>query len=506
MKASPSSFTSEVIVAGAGPTGLMLACELKLMGVDVVVIEKRPAGTGESRAPGINARTLEVLDQRGLAKQFRERGKPLPGVLFSGMLMSPSQIDPGWPDALILPQHETEKLLIERATELGVKIHRSVELIHLVQDADGVNLVVLDRDQINNMSARYVVGCDGGHSAVRSACKAKFVGDDPLSHWVVADVQLDTPPDAKSAFGRNLRVGTYQVSRVEPDWYRVSVMKMTPPVDRSAPVTIDELRQAMFDGIGTDYGLRASRWMSRFTDGFRQAERYRIGRVFLAGDAAHTHAPIGGQGLNLGIQDAVNLGWKLAAVISHGSSTALLDTYHEERHSVAKAMMQMTKAQTALIKPGVQMEALRQAVARMIAVPEVAIDLSGQLSGLSLRYSWGEGHHPIVGRRMPNLPLIADGKGKDLFSLLHAGQSLLLNFLQSQKFSLPECWAKQLVCADVQFRAISDDQNWRLPVLGTVPALAAAFVRPDGYVAWVSAVGSPSSTDALLECVASWLG
>jgi len=503
-----SGFENEQItVVGAGPTGLMLACELKLMGADVAVIEKRASGTGESRAPGINARTMEILEQRGLAEQFCEKGKPLRAVLFSGMPMSPVDVDPGWPDALILPQRETERLLAKRAVELGVTIRHSVELIHLSQDADGVDLLVVDQGKAETLRARYVVGCDGGHSAVRRACGGRLNGDDPLSHWVVADVQLDTPPDARSAFGRNVRIGTYQVSQVEPGWYRVSLMKIAPPLDRSAPVTLDELRQAMFEGIGTDYGLSHARWMSRFTDGFRQVERYRYARIFLAGDAAHTHAPIGGQGLNLGIQDAVNLGWKLAAVITRGAPETLLDTYHDERHPVAESVLRLTKAQTALIKPGIQIEALRQVVMQMIAVPEVTRDLSGTLSGLSLRYPWGrDHHHPLVGRRMPNMPLsIRSGEG-DVFGLMTAGKPLLLIFDESEEYLMPDHLASWVEHLKVVPQMDGDDSAWRFPVVGSVPPLGAAFVRPDGYVAWVSLKDNPASPASCIEAMNRWLG
>ncbi|WP_180903414.1 FAD-dependent monooxygenase [Martelella soudanensis] len=497
---------SQVTVVGAGPTGLMLACELKLLGVNVTVVERRSTGTGESRAPGINARTMEIFGQRGLADLFLEKGRPLPAVLFSGIPMFPGEIEACWPDALILPQHETERILTDRAIELGVAIEWGAELLHFSQDAGNVKMLVQTRDGIQQLHADYLVGCDGGHSTVRRLCGATFHGDDPVSHWVVADVQLDSPPSDKDSFGRNIRVGTYQVSRIEPDWFRVSLMRMTPPADRSAPVTLQELRQTLFDGLGTDYGLRRARWISRFADGFRQVDRYRNGRVFLAGDAGHTHSPIGGQGLNLGIQDAVNLGWKLATVINHGASDTVLDTYHEERHPVAEGVLQIAKAQTALIKPGSQIEALRHIVSQMLAVPEVTLNLAGTLSGLSLRYAWGDGRHPLVGRRMPNLMLDTRWGKRDVFSFMHAARPVLFGFGDSAGLAIPDRWASRVDVVEGSPEVDQEDSMWRLPVTGRVPALASAFVRPDGYVAWVGSAGEPYSVKNFHEAFDRWLG
>lgn len=496
----------QVVVVGAGPTGLMLACELKLAGADVTVIEKRPSGTGESRAPGINARTMEIFELRGLAAQFRGAGRALPAVLFSGIPMAPKKHSPGWPDALILPQHETERILRLRAAELGVTIHWSSELVHLIQDRQGVGLSIEADGQQHDLRAQYVVGCDGGHSSVRRACGARFDGDDALSHWLVADVKLAAPPGEGQAFGRNTRVGTYQVSQVEPGWFRVSLMTVAAPQDRNSPVTLEELRQAMLAGLGTDHGLQSARWMSRFTDGFRQAENYRHGRVFLAGDAAHTHAPIGGQGLNLGIQDALNLGWKLAAVLTRGVDDTLLDTYQRERHPVAQAALQMTKAQTALIKPGKQIDALREVVAKMLAVPEVGLDLAGTLSGLSLQYPWGMGQHPLLGRRMPNLMLTTAGEQRDVYSFMHQARPLLLNFGGGGQAAVPARWRTLVDGVDAQVHLGDHPSIWQLPATGAVPALSAALVRPDGYIAWVSQAGDPSSPASLVEALHAWIG
>ncbi|AVS96104.1 3-(3-hydroxyphenyl)propionate hydroxylase [Paracidovorax avenae] len=498
---------AHVVVVGAGPTGLMLACELKSMGVDVVLIERRPRGTsGESRAPGINARTMEVFAQRGLAGQFVQRGRPLPAVLFSGIPMDPKAFDRDWPEALILPQHETERVLTERAIGLGVDIRWGAALLHVSQDEAGVQLLVSDGSgKTSSLCSDYAVGADGGHSVVRRSLGISFDGDDPLSHWLVADVELAAPPTEQQAFGRNSKVGTYQVSPVEPGWYRVSMMKIGPPVDSKARVTLGELREAMSDGLGTDFGLRSARWMSRFTDGFRQAARYRRGRVFLAGDAAHTHSPIGGQGLNLGIQDAANLGWKLARVALHGASDGLLDTYQEERYPVAEGVLQLARAQTLLIKPGRQVDALRGVVADMLAVPEVARRYAGALSGLSLRYGWGNGGHPLLGMRAPNLPTPGSVLGADVFSLMARMPGRFLWLQDKAGIEPADAMAPSL--PGVERVDVIAPAGWHIPAIGIVPPFTCLLVRPDGYVAYVGDTEPQTPASAgLLDALRKWQG
>ncbi|ADJ47385.1 3-(3-hydroxy-phenyl)propionate hydroxylase [Amycolatopsis mediterranei S699] len=504
MNSNSAVAEAQVVISGAGPTGLMLAAELRLGGVDVVVVERRAAGTvGESRAPGINARSMEVFTQRGLGEEFLNRGKVLPGVLFSGIPMAPHALDPGWPSALILPQHETERILAARAVELGVRFLWSTAVVDLNQDDDGVEVFVEGPSGPAGIRAGYLVGCDGGHSTVRRICEVPFPGDEPESFWVVGDVRLDSPPDGNGVFGRNERIGTYQISRAEPGWFRLSLMRTTPPADRTAPVTLDELREVMRDGLGTDYGLGEARWMSRFSDGFRQITDYRQGRVFLAGDAGHIHSPIGGQGLNLGIQDAVNLGWKLAAVLNGAAPDSLLDTYHQERHPIAATVLQLTKAQTALIKPGAQTDALRGVVADMLAVPETCLRLSGILSGLNLRYPLGD-THPLLGRRMPDLAL-STGQGRTgVFGLLRQARPVLINLGADGLTGIPAPWADRVDYVEARLEPFSS--SWDLPVFGEVPACNAVFVRPDGYVAWVNPAGAPVAHDTLTTTLGRWLG
>lgn len=501
---SPSS--TPVVVAGAGPTGLMLACELRLAGIDVLVVERRNAGTvGESRAPGINARSMEIFAQRGLAGAFQARGKSLPGVLFSGLLMDPQSGDPDWPRALILPQHETERILGARAAELGVRFGWSTAVTGLVQDDHGVDVELDTPAGAQRVRAAYLVGCDGGHSAVRKAAGIGFPGDAPVSWWVVGDVALDSPPDARGAFGRNERIGSYQISRAEPGWFRLSLMRATPPADPTAPVTLDELREVMLDGLGTDHGLREARWMSRFSDGFRHADRYREGRVFVAGDAAHIHSPIGGQGLNLGIQDALNLGWKLAAVLRGDAPDTLLDTYHDERHAVGATILRLTKAQTALIKPGRQNDALRDVIGDLLTVREVCLRLSGALSGLDVRYPLGDSH-PLLGRRLPDL-LLTTGEGDvHVFDLQRGGRPLLINLGAGELTGVPGPWAGRVDYRAATYDTGRGDAQWHLPVFGDVPALSAVLVRPDGHVAWVNPATAPLASHTLTAALTRWCG
>jgi 2-polyprenyl-6-methoxyphenol hydroxylase-like FAD-dependent oxidoreductase len=491
---------TQVVIAGAGPVGLMLAAELRLGGIEVLVVERRPAGTvGESRAPGINARSVEVFDQRGLADTFRAAGHPLSGVMFSGILLDPQAIDPGWPEALILPQHRTERILAARAAELGARIQWSTELTGIAQDQDGVEVQMLSAHGPERMRAAYLVGCDGGHSAVRKSSGIEFPGLPGETWWVVGDLDLASPPE--QPFGYNDRVGFYQISRAEPGWIRLSVMRRTPPPDPDQPATLDEIRESMIYAFGTDHGLRGARWMSRWSDGYRHAATYRDNRVFLAGDAAHIHTPVGGQGLNLGIQDAVNLGWKLAAVLRGDAPGSLLDTYHDERHPAGADALKWSMAQTEVLKPGRRREAVREIFSDLLAVPQAALQIAGGLSGLGLRYPLGD-DHPLVGRRMPNLALSG---GTDVFTLLHDARPLLLDLGAGGITGTLAPWADQITHVTAEYEPDERDALWHFPVFGDLPPFVAALVRPDGYVAWVQPAEAPFKPSTLTEALTRWV-
>ncbi|WP_063725722.1 FAD-dependent monooxygenase [Cryptosporangium arvum] len=466
----------------------------------MLVVERRPAGTvGESRAPGINARSLEILAQRGLADTFRAAGKPMPGVLFSGILLDPRSIDPAWPDALILPQHQSERILAERAAELGARFQWSTEVTGIDQDQDGVDVQLLSVNGPERVRAAYLVGCDGGRSTVRTSSGIEFPGLPGETWWVVGDLDLAAPPD--QGFGYNDRVGFYQISRTEPDWIRLSVMRQNPPRDPDQPTTLDEIREAMIHAFGTDYGLRGARWMSRWSDGYRHAATYRAQRVFLAGDAAHIHTPVGGQGLNLGIQDAVNLGWKLAAVLRGDAPDSLLDTYHAERYPVGANALKWSMAQTEVLKPGRRREAVREIFSDLLAAPQATLQLAGGLSGLALRYPLGD-YHPLLGRRMPNLALTG---GTDVFTLLHDARPVLIDLGAEGITDTLAPWADRITHVTAEYRPDEREGLWHVPVFGDIPPFAAALIRPDGYVAWVQPAATPFEPTTLTDALTRWV-
>jgi len=494
-----------VVVAGAGPVGLMLASELRLAGIDVLVVEQRPTGTtGESRAPGLNARTMEILDQRGMGAAIRAQGKPLSAVMFAGIPMDPHEHDPDWPDGWILPQYETERILAARAIELGADIQWSTAVTGLVQDERGVEVQLRTANGTDVVRGQYLVGCDGGHSAVRKASGIDFPGLAPETWWVVGDLDLTDPPSESQPFGFNDRVGRYQLSRTEPGWFRLNMMRPRPPEDPTQPVTLDEVRATMIEGIGSDHGLRSARWMSRWSDGFRHATSYRNGRVLLAGDAAHTHTPIGGQGLNIGIQDAVNLGWKLAAVLDGHAPDELLDTYHEERWPVAARVLTQSMGQTELVKPGRRREAIRDIFEDLIAVPETTMSVSAELSGLGVRYPLGD-THALLGRRMPNLAVTTAAGATDVFTLQHGARPVVLTFTPERRAAVDAAlqgWAAQVDHVAVEYRPDERDASWHVPVFGDVAPFDAVLVRPDGHVAWIAPMSSGLDATALLTAIA----
>jgi 2-polyprenyl-6-methoxyphenol hydroxylase-like FAD-dependent oxidoreductase len=493
MHFSAHPHSTPVLIAGAGPVGLMLAIELRLGGIDVLVVEQRPTGTvGQSRAVGVNARSLEFLIQRGVGERALELGAPMPAVLFAGIFMDPGAHDDDWPGALRLPQHQTERLLTERALELGAHFAWSTTVVGLRQDDDGVTVDLESDGETTHLRAAYLAACDGGRSTVRTLCEIPFPGVRGEDWWIVGDVDLASPPEGRASFGRNDLVGFYQVSRAEADVHRVTLKCLAPPRDPAAPVTLEEARAAMIEGLGTDYGLRDARWLSRWSDGFRQAERYRSGRVFLAGDAAHTHPPIGGQGLNVGLQDAVNLGWKLAAVLRGDAPDDLLDSYHDERHAAEVDATRWSLAQTELIKPGPRRDAQREVIADLLTIPAVTLRMSGHLSGLSLRYPL-DGNHPIVGYRMPDLVLAGAGTRSSVFDALRLAKPALVDLtggaLPHTVSTTTAPWDDRLVRITGAYDPDLRGDGWHFPAIGDVPAFDAALLRPDGHVVWANPAG-----------------
>src|SRR4051812_32099598 len=401
-----------VVIAGGGPTGLMLAGELALLGIDVAIVERRASqDLPGSRAGGLHARTIEVLDQRGVADRFLSQGQVAQVAGFAWIRLDISDFPTRHPYGLALWQNRIEEILAGWIAELGVPIRRGVEVTGFVQDDAGVEVALSDG---GSLRATYLVGCDGGRSRIRKAAGIEFSGWGPTSSNLIGEVELTEEPE----YGlRRDELGIHSLGPLEDGTVRVLVRE--DGLGGSEEPTLDDLSRALVSARGTDYGLRRASWLSRFTDVTRQAVTYRDGRVLLAGDAAHIHPPVGGQGLNIGMQDAVNLGWKLAQVVRGVAPESLLDTYTAERHPVAARVLRGTMAQAPLIG-GVdeRIEALREVLAELLAMDEPRRRIAGRQSGLDVRYDLGEGH-PLLGRRMPDLELATADGALRVYELLH---------------------------------------------------------------------------------------
>jgi 3-(3-hydroxy-phenyl)propionate hydroxylase len=468
---------------------MMLAGELALAGVDVVIVERRttPEVDG-SRAGGLHARTIEVLDQRGIAERFVAAGQTHPVAGYALISMDISDFPTRHNYVLALWQSEFEPILAGWVAGLGVPTLRGQEVVGFTQDAEGVDVELSGG---TTLRGRYLVGCDGGRSLVRKAAGIDFPGLAPSTSWMIAEVEMDGEPEL--GFRRD-SAGQHAIGQRQPG-EPVRVVLTERSVDHTGEPTIDDLRETLIGIYGTDFGLRDARWISRFTDMARQAASYRDGRVLLAGDAAHVHPPQGGQGLNVGVQDAVNLGWKLAQVVHGTAPDRLLDTYHAERHPVGARVLHNTMAQVALTKPDDRHQALRDMVSELLAMDEPRRRIAGMISGLDVRYDLGPGH-PLVGRRMPDLDLrTADGPTR-VFALLHDARPVLLDLDGAGGFDLAP-WADR-----VRSVVATCDGPWELPVIGEVAAVPAVLIRPDGHVAWAGELTDPQLPQALT----TWFG
>ena len=490
-----------VVIAGAGPTGLMLAGELALAGVDVAIVERRPSpDLPGARAGGLHSRTIEILDQRGIADRFLAEGQVAQVAAFlPGKSLDISDFPTRHPYGLGLWQNHIERLLAGWVGELPVSIHRGREVIGFAQDETGVEVQLSDG---RSLRAEYLVGCDGGRSLVRKAAGIEFPGWDPTTSALIAEVEVAEEPELGTrrdalgihAFGRleyEIRDGEVVFEDEGP--VRVMVTERRPG---AGDPTLRDLSEALVVVYGTDYGVHSPTWISRFTDMTRQAASYREGRVLLAGDAAHVHSPVGGQGLNTGVQDAVNLGWKLAQVVRRTAPESLLDTYHAERHPVAARVLRNTMAQTVLIRPeDPRLEALRDTVSELLSMDEPRKRFAAMMSGLDIHYDLGEGH-PLLGRRMPDLDLVtADGPLR-VYTLLHDARPVLLNLGEPGGFDIAP-WADRVQMIDAEYAG-----EWKLPALGEVAAPTAVLIRPDGYVGWVGDSADPG----LPEALTTWFG
>ena len=488
-----------VVIAGGGPTGLMLAGELALAGVDVAIVERRASqDLAGSRAGGLHSRTIEILDQRGIADRFLSEGQVVQVGQFAGVALDISDFPTRHPYSLGLWQNHIERILAGWVGELPVTFYRGREVTAFAQDETGVDVELSDGQSLR---AQYLAGCDGGRSLIRKAAGIEFPGWDPTTSALIAEVEMAEEPelgirhDARGihALGREeyeIRDGEVVYADSGP----VRVMLTEEHVGATEP-TLRDLSEGLIAVYGTDYGIHSPTWISRFNDMTRQAETYRDRRVLLAGDAAHVHSPDGAQGLQIGVGDAVNLGWKLAQVVNRTTPESLLDTYHAERHPVAARVLRTSMAHVALRRTDERTEALRDTIAEFLMGDESRRRFAAMMFGLDIHYDLGEGH-PLLGRRMPDLDLVTANGPLRVFTLLHDARPVLLNLGEPGGADITP-WADRVQLIDAEYAG-----TWELPAIGAVAAPTAVLIRPDGYVAWVGDLTQPGLADALT----TWFG
>jgi 3-(3-hydroxy-phenyl)propionate hydroxylase len=467
----------------------MLAGELALARVDVAIVERRTSQTvAGSRAGGLHSRTLEVLDQRGIAGRFLSQGKVMQVAGFALIPLDISDFPTRHNYGLALVQEGIERTLAAWVDELKVPIHRGLEVTGFAQDDTGVDVQLSDG---RSLRAQYLVGCDGGRSLVRKNAGIDFPGWDPSLSYLIAEVEMTEEPVSGIRPGEK---GINALGKME-DGKRVRAVLSEPHVRQGDEPTLDELREALIAVYGTDFGVHNVTYLSRFTDAARQAASYRERRVLLAGDAAHVHSPTGGQGLNTGVQDAVNLGWKLARVMSGISPESLLDTYQAERHPIGARVLKLTMAQTALMRGDERTKAAHETVSELLKMDEPRKRYGAIMSGLDVHYDFGTGH-PLLGRRMPDLDLVTESGPRRVFTLLHEARPVLLNLGEPGALDIAP-WADRVQRVDAGYTGA-----WELPVLGAVAAPTAVLIRPDGHVAWVG----DGTDQGLRDALTTWFG
>jgi 3-(3-hydroxy-phenyl)propionate hydroxylase len=478
-----------VVIVGGGPTGLMLAAELALAAVDVAIVERRTSQDLDgSRARGLHSRSIEILDQRGIADRFLSQGQVAQVAGFAWIPLDISDFPTRHPYGLALLQNHIERILAAWVGQLAVTFYRGREVTGFVQDDSGVDVELGDGASVR---ALYLVGCDGGRSVIRKAAGIDFPGWDATTSNLIAEVELAEEPEW--GIHRDAR-GIRSLSKLG-DGERVGVLVTEQHVGSTGEPTLGDLSEALTAVYGTDYGVHSPTTISRFTDMARQAAAYRDRRVLLAGDAAHVHYPVGGQGLGTGVEDAVNLGWKLAQVVKMTSPESLLDTYHAERHPVAARVVRDNLAQTVLLRSDERVDALRGTVTELLSMDEPRKRFAARMSGLDTRYDLGDGH-PLLGRRMPDLDLVTAGGQLRVFTLLHGARPVLINLGEPGRFDITP-WADRVQLIDATY-----DGVWELPALGRVMAPTAVLIRPDGHVAWVG----EGSDRGLVESLTTWFG
>ncbi|MDX3644656.1 FAD-dependent monooxygenase [Streptomyces sp. MB09-02B] len=480
-----------VIVVGAGPAGMMLAGELRLAGVDVVVLERLEKRTGESRGLGFTARTMEVFDQRGILGRFGALETSSQGH-FGGLPIDFGVLEGALQAAKTVPQSVTETHLEQWAAGLGADIRRGHEVLSLKDDGDGVTVEVRGPEGEHLLRAAYLVGCDGGRSLVRKAAGFDFPGTPATMEMYLADIKgIELAP---RMIGETLPGGMVMVGPLPGGVTRIIVCERgTPPQRRESPPSFGEVADAWKRLTGEDISHAEPVWVSAFGDATRQVTEYRRGRVILAGDSAHIHLPAGGQGMNTSIQDAVNLGWKLGAVVNNTASPDLLDTYHSERHAVGRRLLMNTRAQGLLFLSGPEVQPLREVLGELIGYDEVARHLAAMVSGLEITYDVGTGSHPLLGRRMPHLELTGPGRTTSSTELLHCARGVLLDLTDNPRLrARAGAWADRL---DIVTAAPAS-------TVAALEGTTAVLIRPDGYVAWAA----PGSHHDLPMAIERWFG
>lgn len=457
---------------------MMLAAELALAHVDVAIVERRTSpDLAGSRAGGLHSRTIEALDMRGIADRFLEQGQAMQVVGFNMVRLDMSDFPSRHPYGLALFQNRIERILADWVQELGVRIYRGNDVSGFTQDETGVDVEISDG---TSLRAQYLAGCDGARSIVRKTAGIDFAGWDPTTSWLIAEVETTEEP-------------TWPFGKGDGGQWRIVLQERE--TKSGGEPTMRHLSEELIALYGSDFGVHSPVWLSRFNDMTRQAVSYRKKRVLLAGDAAHVHAPIGGQGLNIGVQDAMNLGWKLAQVVKETAPESLLDSYHAERHPVGARVLKSTMAQTALRRTDDRTKALGEYIAEFVTTDVTRKQLAAEFSGLGVHYDLGEGH-PLLGRRVPDLDIVTSNGSLRVFTLLHDARPVFINFGEPGSIDISS-WSDRVQSIDARY-----DGAWELPAIGNVAAPAAVLIRPDGYVAWVGDQNQAGLTEALT----TWFG